>query len=429
LLFLSLITTYTYYHPYSPPSLLFSLLRAESAGRYVACVDAFVFETLFLVCALANTLAAKPSLRDFLRVFRVLGISSLFSPSSAQSKDLPVLLAHLSHFIITSMREQMALHISRGNFSAPPVLHDVHLHDVTSSIFPTLLILPFLAHSRRTKSIYVGPWIIPNLGNGDCMYYSMVHALMVKIYSSKAYVAAEPSTKPRDRNFLPEHPTLYKNMMSTRAHVHNYYATSLEEPHNDAMVTYLQDNQPKTVPMTRAMFLYSTSSALKDKEDIDYSPSNARVLQLAQRELQIMITPQCPYFPGPASAYAFMARLKEQDGAIAFYSLRSDTGKLQRSGSDTCIVQSRGHLASVSDDIILVPGLTKSHFPIDGPKTLDLKVQPCTEEEWNLPERRRQDHFSIFFHNQHYEALVSAIGFFELLAANMDVSMFRVFPH
>lgn len=397
----------------------------------MSCIDAFVFETLYLVCALANTLAPKPNLSDFTRILRVLGFSALFSPSPAQMKNLPTLLSHLAHFIITTMREHMALIVSRGGFASPPVLHEVHLRDIISSTLPTLLILPFLAHSRRTKTIYVGPWIIPNLGSGDCLFYSLVHVLMARIFCKRAYTMelTDGQKKDRDNGFLPQHPSLYKNMMSTRAHIHNFFASSLQDPHHDATVTYTLNGATVTAPMTRAMFLYSTSSALKDKEDIDYSPTNPRVLQLANRELYIMITPQCPNFPGPASAYAFMARLKEQDSALAFYSLRSDTRKLQRSGSDTCIVQPRGYLASVDQDNILVPGRSKSHFPIDGLKSLDLTVQACTEEEWTAPERRRQDHFSIFYHNNHYEGMVSAIGFFELLAANMDVSTFQVFAH
>jgi hypothetical protein len=399
----------------------------------VACVDAFVFETLFLVCALANTLATKPNLRDFVRVFHVLGISTLFSPSPTASKNLATLLAHLSHFIIVTMREQMAKQVAKGAFSSPPVLHEVHLRDIISEMFPVLLILPFLAHSRRTRSIYVGPWIIPNLGNGDCKFYSLVHVLMARIYCKKSYIvdltSSDVKTVDRDNGFLPEHPMLYKNMMSTRAHIYNYYASSLDAPHNDAVVTFDKDGQSVTVPMTRAMFLYSTSSALKEKEDIDYSPTNQRVLQLAQRELQIMITPQCPHFPGPASAYAFMARLKEQDGALAFYTLHSGTGKLQRSGNDQSIVQTRGYLAAVEEDNILVPGRLKSHFPIEGAKSLDVTVQECSQEEWAAPEHRRQDHFAIFYNNNHYEGMVSAIQFFELVRANMDVSMFRVFSH
>ncbi len=359
------------------------------------------------MCALAMTLGKIPNKAMLLRVATTLGV---LPPDMPPTANVAEFLAFIIANIITRVRVSCTANTSDANkidFKLPLVLGGHMIKGALSANFPMLLLLPSMNKFRNT--IYVGPWIINNLGSGDCLPYSLASAwIVMRLRERGAAIQCSYDALEKDNKVL------HSNMLKIRDFATEFYA-KLDDPFPDyGMVDYTEvvegTSTVKKVVLTKAMYLYMNSEKVLGRrgkaEDIDFSPTNsARIYDVAKSEIHIITTPQCIQYPGIAMIMAFLHLLKKPSG----FSLYSFNGSaLQR--MESC----HAHLlvAPEHDPMLSRPYIQHS-LTVYKERKMDLDFHR-DDSVWLSEATPVDNHLSILREGNHYTAVISAIALFEV---------------
>jgi hypothetical protein len=379
---------------------------------------------LFMVCSLSMTLRAVPTMQDFVRVTRALG---LCVPLAATSAEL--YLSEIVKEVIHAFRMSIAAHIKTTDpYKFPMILGYEHLVVAMRAHTPTILAYPYATRYKSSRVMYIGPWVLDNRGGGDCLPYALLHSLYA-MRGRQAFQNQEPlqdqglSTSLRNSN---EH--IMGNMVQLRRYCKLFFQdfdarigaetvpffTKIKQ--EDGTEVIKEHARPELV----RDFLYRSSEMLGDNEDVNFGPEALERREfVAKKELAIISTAGSRDYPGPAMMYAFMHKLQEPR-ALAVYTWNTSTNKLQRSGEATCIVRDGAYMVPTAEDAMLAPRILHPFTRNTPLKSLGLKVERNVAT-WTEPARPHQNHFSIKRSGPHYTALFSALGYFEL-SHLMDVA-------
>ena len=364
-------------------------------------------DSLFTMCALAMTLGKTPNKAVFARVATALGV---LPPDIPPSNNVAEFLAFIIANIISRVRVSVTANstdTSRIEFLAPIVLGGHMVKSALSSNFPMLMLLPSMNKFKNT--IYVGPWIINNLGSGDCLPYSLASAwIVMRLRERGSAIQCSFDALEKDNTVL------HSNMLKIRDFSTVFYS-KLDEPFPEyGMVDYTVKVEGKEVvkkvELTKAMYLYMNSEKVVGSrsrgEQLDFSPENsARITTVANSEIYIISTPRCIQYPGIAMIMAFLQLLKKPSG----FSLYSFNGTaLQR--MESC----HAHLlVSPEHDPMLARPYIQHSLNVYKDRKMDLEFGR-DDSTWLSEATPVDNHLSILREGNHYTAVVSAIALFEV---------------
>ncbi len=353
------------------------------------------------------TLNKIPNMAIFVRVTKALGV---LIPDMPPTSNVAEFLAHVIVNVMTRVRISATANSTDNTkieFVAPLVLGGHTIKTALSTNFPMLLLLPSMNKFRNT--IYVGPWIINNLGSGDCLPYSLASAWIIMRLRERGS-AIQCSFDALDK----DNKVLHSNMLKIRDFATNFYE-ALDDPFPDyGTVDYTHKEggveTVKKVVLTKAMYLYMNSEKVVGRrgkaEDIDFSPANsARIYDVAKSEIYIITTPQCIQYPGIAMIMAFLQLLKKPSG----FSLYSFNGSaLQR--MESC----HAHLLVAAEhDPMLARPYVQHSLAVYKERKMDLEFGR-DDATWLSEATPVDNHLSIMREGNHYTAVISAIALFEV---------------
>jgi hypothetical protein len=374
---------------------------------YLGILDAFLVDTLFTACALAMTLGKIPNKAMFMRVATAMGV---LPPDMPPSSNVAEFLAFIISNIITKVRISVtasSTDTSKIEFVSPIVLGGHMIKDAISTNFPMLLLLPSM--NRFKNIIYVGPWIINNLGSGDCLPYSLASAwIVMRLRERGNSIQCSFDALDRDNKML------HSNMLMIRDYATLFYSKLDEAFPEYGLVDYTVKvdgvDTVKKVVLTKAMYLYMNSEKVVGRrgrgEQLDFSPENSvRINEVAKSEIYIIATPKCIQYPGIAMIMAFLHLIKKPTG----FSLYSFNGSaLQR--MESC----HAHLlvAAEHDPMLARPNVQHS-LNVYKERKMDLEFAR-DDSTWLSEAPPVDNHLSILREGNHYTAVVSAIALFEV---------------